>query len=215
MTSDVTNDPSELDIQAVCRKRGIRYTHRSFQDALCDLIIGRTTVMNSRRLRHEMAMLLDFLHIKFKFTTMGRTGKVGYQVGRKLGGRPWTMAYIYDCVQKGKIGRQNISEVYPRFGSRDTPSEAETVIDQLVRPGITFEKFSDLSWSMSWVQSGMDEYHPYGYIRVNAVTRRLDLDADTPLVLLDLLTLFIVNTDTLWRKSVRCLRQSLEPSLDR
>lgn len=212
------SEPSlfEVDVPSICRKRGIRYTHRSFQDALYDLILGGTTVMNSRRLRHEMAMLLDFLHIEFKFTTLGQTGEMGYQVGKKMGGRKWTMAYIFDCVQKKKIAKRNILNVYPKIGCTHDISETEVMstVDRLVQPGITFADFSDLSWSMSWVPCDMAEYHPYGYIRVTAVTRRLDLDAATPQVLLDLLTRFVVNTDTLYRKSVQRLRQATTPVED-
>ena len=192
-----------LNVAEICRIRKIRYKHRSFQDALYELILTGKASMNSGKLRHEMSMLLDYLHIKFKFTTVGTTGGNGSQVGWKYGGRDWSMTYIFDCIRKKKIGKQNILDVGTLGFAEGV--DVEDFAECITRPGITFEEFEDLSIAMFWANPYYNSaYCPYGYIRVNIMVRVLELDViSTPPSVLALLSDFITNEITFRKKAAK------------
>lgn len=151
-------------------------------------------------MRHEMSMLLDYLHIEFKFTTIGPTDGRGIQVGRKCGGRDWSTRYIFDCIQKKKIGKQNILDVGTLGFEKNV--DVEEFAERITSPGVTFNEFVDLSIASFW--GDLSSYCPYEYIRVNRLVRVLELDIiSTPPSVLDLLFDFITNEKTFTKKAAK------------
>jgi hypothetical protein len=190
---------------SICRPRKIRYKHRAFQDALYDLVLTGKTIMNSGKLRHEMSMLLDYLHIGVQFTTIGTTGGQGSQLGFKLGGRAWNMEYIFNCIRKKKIGKQNIMDVRVGF---EKGLDVEHFAECITRTDITFEEFDELSVDSFWASPYglMPEYCPYGYIKVNRLVRQLALDTVITPDALATLTGFITNMNTFEKKAAKYAR---------
>lgn len=201
LLSPATSEMRPTAIEEICRPRKIRYTHRAFQDTLYALILTGKASMNSSTLRREMALLLDYLHIKFRMTTVGTTGGIGSKVGWKCGGRGWTMRYIFDCIQKKKIGKTNILDV-----GLDSVYLAgvdpEIFAERITRPGITFDEFEQESidaftFNPYWESA----YCLYGYISVNRIVRVLELDTEaTPPGALARLNEFITNRNTFDKK---------------
>lgn len=127
-----------MDPERICNRPyrpHIRYKHRSFQDALYDLLISGESVMPSGKLRNEMSMLLDCLDIHYTMTTLGTTGGSGCPLWQNCGGkyRPWSLWFIYRCIQKKKINKENFLNL------------SEQTVESLIDPSITFEEFSERS----------------------------------------------------------------------
>lgn len=158
--------------------------------------------MPSGKLRHEMSMLLDCLDICYTMTTLGTTGGSGCPLWQKYGGkyRPWSLWFIYRCIQKKKINKENF---------RGTQNLSEQTVESILDPSITFEEFSERScmaekWASPYY-SFEKKYCIYSSICVNRIVRQIKVDVNDASVF-EKLFIFVTNQQTFTKKANRHTR---------